>query len=185
MDADPVRLADYLRAKTGSLERGEQFWLGIAGAPGSGKSTLSASLLDQLRDIAIVIPMDGYHFYRRELDEMPDPEEAHKRRGAPFTFNAERFVRDLTSARPARHGLFPSFDHGTGDPIENDIHLTPSHKLVIVEGNYVLLDDDPAQNQSVSTHRKGGPADRSGRLAQSGRAVEEFRRFFAAESGRK
>uniref|UniRef100_A0A0A9DWY5 Phosphoribulokinase/uridine kinase domain-containing protein n=1 Tax=Arundo donax TaxID=35708 RepID=A0A0A9DWY5_ARUDO len=36
----------------------------------------------------------------------------------------------------------PSFDHGVGDPVENDIYVKPQHKIVIVEGNYLLLDED-------------------------------------------
>lgn len=33
----------------------------------------------------------------------------------------------------------PSFDHGVGDPVEGDIAVSPSHRFVIVEGNYLLL----------------------------------------------
>ena len=143
MQSDPDTLAQYLRDHARCLGNSEQFWLGIAGAPGSGKSTMSAALLERLGPLAIVIPMDGYHYYRRELDRMSDPEEAHRRRGAPFTFNAEKFVRDVAAARLSGRGLFPSFDHGVGDPVEGEICLTPGHKVVIVEGNYVLLDDPP------------------------------------------
>lgn len=38
---------------------------------------------------AAFIPMDGYHFSRKELDAMPDPKFAHDRRGAAFTFDGE------------------------------------------------------------------------------------------------
>jgi pantothenate kinase len=61
--------------------------VGLAGPPGSGKSTLSsevarrvnklwlqkASSLDsQVKppDVAIVLPMDGFHLYRSQLDKM-------------------------------------------------------------------------------------------------------------------
>lgn len=61
--------------------------VGLAGPPGAGKSTLAhevarrinklwpekASSFDsqvQLPDVAIVVPMDGFHLYRSELDEM-------------------------------------------------------------------------------------------------------------------
>ncbi|KAG8047936.1 hypothetical protein GUJ93_ZPchr0012g19436 [Zizania palustris] len=36
----------------------------------------------------------------------------------------------------------PSFDHGVGDPVENDIFVKPQHKIVIVEGNYLFLEED-------------------------------------------
>ena len=48
-----------------------------------------------------VVPMDGYHYYRKELDTFPDAAEAHRRRGAPFTFNANRFATELRQGRLA------------------------------------------------------------------------------------
>lgn len=129
---------------TMSAHSQRQFWLGIVGAPGAGKSTLSLALWDRFGSAAVVIPMDGYHYYRTELDAMPHATEAHRRRGAPFTFNAKKFVDDLTLARQTGSGVFPSFQHGIGDPAEDDIELLATqHRLVIVEGNYLLLDDEP------------------------------------------
>lgn len=54
---------------------------------------------------------------------MPEPPALHARRGAHWTFNAERFVKDLTQARAAGAGRFPSFDHHVGDPVEDDIEV--------------------------------------------------------------
>ncbi|KHN02536.1 Putative uridine kinase [Glycine soja] len=162
--------------------------VGLAGPPGAGKSTLAhevarrinklwpekASSFDsqvQLPDVAIVVPMDGFHLYRSELDEMENPEEAHARRGAPWTFNPLRLLQCLKNLRMhvrknSKHlctdmmeflsALFccilvkqilqgsvyvPSFDHGVGDPVEDDIFVNLQHKVVIVEGNYLLLED--------------------------------------------
>lgn len=42
--------------------------------------------------------MDGYHYYKHQLDQFDDPEEAHARRGAAFTFDADRFVNDVKKA---------------------------------------------------------------------------------------
>lgn len=123
--------------------RNRQFWLGLAGAPGSGKSTLAAELKSRLENSLLVIPLDGYHLYRRQLDAMDNPAQAHARRGAPFTFDAHRFVADLIEARRSGEGSFPSFDHGIADPVANDIKLTRAHSIVLVEGNYLLLDKPP------------------------------------------
>ena len=121
----------------------DKYWIGLAGAPGSGKSTLASQLQTECDDLLTVIPMDGYHFYRRELDAMGDPVEAHARRGAPFTFNAERFVDELITAKASGAGSFPGFDHGVGDPVEGQIVLDEnSGPIVLVEGNYLLLDDE-------------------------------------------
>ena len=75
---------------------------------------------------------------------MPDPQRAHARRGAAFTFNAQAFVdrmRDLAGAGTEGASApvkLPSFDHGRGDPVEDDVCVLPTHRLVIVEGIYVL-----------------------------------------------
>ncbi|KAG4916138.1 hypothetical protein JHK87_053695 [Glycine soja] len=132
--------------------------VGLAGPPGAGKSTLAhevarrinklwpekASSFDsqvQLPDVAIVVPMDGFHLYRSELDEMENPEEAHARRGAPWTFNPLRLLQCLKNLRMHGSVYVPSFDHGVGDPVEDDIFVNLQHKVVIVEGNYLLLED--------------------------------------------
>lgn len=119
-----------------------QLWVGICGAPGSGKSTLSEHLLKALPS-AVVVPMDGFHYYRSELDAFDDPLEAHRRRGAHFTFNAHKFVLSVSNAKERGSGTFPSFDHSIGDPVEDDIVVTTEHKIVIVEGLYLLLNIPP------------------------------------------
>jgi pantothenate kinase len=43
--------------------------------------------------------MDGYHYYRHQLDQFDDPVEAHASRGAAFTFDSEKFVEDVTTAK--------------------------------------------------------------------------------------
>ena len=137
------KLAEELFAKAALLPQETQFWIGIAGGPGSGKSTLAAALKERLNELSAVIPQDGYHYYRSQLDQMPDSAMAHVRRGSPFTFDTEKFVNDLIKARHSCEGKFPSFDHRTADPIENDIQLSRSNKIVIVEGNYLLLNAEP------------------------------------------
>nr|XP_007162491.1 hypothetical protein PHAVU_001G156700g [Phaseolus vulgaris]ESW34485.1 hypothetical protein PHAVU_001G156700g [Phaseolus vulgaris] len=132
--------------------------VGLAGPPGAGKSTVAhevarrinklwlekASSFDskvQPPDVAIVVPMDGFHLYRSELDAMENPEEAHARRGAPWTFNPLRLLTCLKNLKIDGSVSVPSFDHGVGDPVEDDIFVNLQHKVVIVEGNYLLLED--------------------------------------------
>ncbi|CAM8881624.1 unnamed protein product [Rhodiola kirilowii] len=71
----------------------------------------------------------------KELDAMEDPEEAHARRGAPWTFDPARMMNCLKDLREHGSVYAPSFDHGKGDPVEDDVFF------VIVEGNYLLLGD--------------------------------------------
>ena len=74
---------------------------------------------------------------------MPDPTHALTRRGAEWTFDAKKFTHSLLTCKSNGQGVFPSFDHSVGDPVEGDITVTPTHEYVIVEGLYLLLDTPP------------------------------------------
>uniref|UniRef100_A0A5B7BVS4 Phosphoribulokinase/uridine kinase domain-containing protein n=1 Tax=Davidia involucrata TaxID=16924 RepID=A0A5B7BVS4_DAVIN len=132
--------------------------VGLAGPPGSGKSTIACEVAQRVNklwpqksysfdsqvdapDVATVLPMDGFHLYRHQLDTMENPEEAHARRGAPWTFDPELLLTCLKTLRNQGSVYAPSFDHGVGDPVEDDIYVHLQHKVVIVEGNYLLLEE--------------------------------------------
>lgn len=114
-------------------ERPNAFLVGVAGIPGSGKTTLCRELALRLPHAAI-LPMDGYHLPRSQLDEV-----GLRRRGALFTFDGVAFQRDIANLRQNRRGSFPSFDHAEKDPRYDAIQVTPEVPLVIVEGIYVLM----------------------------------------------
>jgi len=91
--------------------------------------------------------MDGFHYSRAQLDAMDDPEEAHRRRGAAFTFDAEGYVALIDRLREpietGREVKAPSFDHARKDPVMDDIVIGSDHWIVVIEGNYVALDLEP------------------------------------------
>ncbi len=115
--------------------RPDTYLIAIAGIPGSGKTTLCDVLKSRLPD-AVVVPMDGYHLPRCQLDV-----EGMRRRGAQHTFDAASFRSDLTRLKQTRSGWFPTFDHAEKDPRAGAIPVSPSVPLVIVEGIYVLMRD--------------------------------------------
>ena len=41
----------------------------------------------------------GYHYTRQQLDQFPDPDEAHARRGAYWTFDGAAFVEKMHELR--------------------------------------------------------------------------------------
>jgi pantothenate kinase len=116
------------------------YLVAVAGIPGSGKTTLCQALVAQCPGAAVV-PMDGYHLPRSQLDA-----EGLRRRGAPHTFNASAFRADIARLRQSRCGLFPAFDHAEKDPRADAIRVTPETPLVFVEGNYVLMRDWRMEN---------------------------------------
>jgi pantothenate kinase len=98
--------------------------------------------------IAVFCPMDGYHWPRSVLDTFDPVLKAHERRGAEFTFDGDSFLKLVESLRvPLRQttqSVFaPSFDHAAKDPVDNDIEIKPSHRIVVFEGNYVCLNQGP------------------------------------------
>ncbi|PKK73714.1 P-loop containing nucleoside triphosphate hydrolase protein [Rhizophagus irregularis] len=148
MESTYSTLAKYLTEKISNLSPENRFLIAIAGIPGSGKTTLAKNLEGYVnnfvgKQVAISVSMDGYHYPRKILDTFPNVEEAYSRRGAHWTFDAEGLYQLVTSLRnPINHQKIidaPSFDHAIGDPIENDIKIFPSHRLVIFEGLYLHL----------------------------------------------
>lgn len=122
----------------------------LSGFPGSGKLSISRQVVEILKKQNVksaILPQDGFHLYRSELANLANAKEAFIRRGAPFTFNAERLVntvQKLNSEKWNRQTIkAPSFDHKLKDPVEDDILITPDTDIVIIEGNYVLLKEHP------------------------------------------
>lgn len=110
----------------------------IAGAPGSGKSTLAEELADQLADAA-VLPMDGFHLDNAELEQM----RLLHRKGAPETFHADGFVELVRSLRSEEEVSYPTFDRMLDKTIPKGGQLSKAVRIVLVEGNYLLLDTSP------------------------------------------
>lgn len=86
-------------------------------------------------DIAVAIPLDGYHLTRKQLSEMPNSEEAIFRRGAAFTFDAEGYYKLVEKLRKPLEATTPtirapSFDHAKKDPVEDDISIPSSARIV-------------------------------------------------------
>jgi pantothenate kinase len=124
----------------------QRYLLGLVGAPAAGKSTFAAQLVDAVNErlgapVAVVVPMDGFHYSNQELDRR----ELRALKGIPATFDAQGFVdlvKDLKS-RQNESVFCPLFDRSIEASIENGIEIAPHHKIIVSEGNYLLLDEEP------------------------------------------
>ncbi len=110
--------------------------LGITGAPGAGKSTLAASLVEVLAPDAVLVPMDGFHLADAELRRLG----LRERKGAPETFDAAGYIAVLRRLRERVDDVVyaPSFCREIEEPIAGAVAVGRDVPLVITEGNYLL-----------------------------------------------
>jgi pantothenate kinase len=115
--------------------------VGIVGAPGAGKSTFAAQLADALGSEAVQVPMDGFHLANAELERLG----LRDRKGAPETFDAGGFVALLRRLRTADEPCVyaPAFDRQLEEPVAGSIPVDQGIRYVLVEGNYLLLPEQP------------------------------------------
>jgi pantothenate kinase len=114
--------------------------VGIAGAPGAGKSTLAATLVADATVPARHLPMDGFHLADAALERLG----LRDRKGAPETFDALGYAALLRRVRESRDVVWaPGFERGLEQPLAAEIAIGPEIELVVTEGNYLLLDEPP------------------------------------------
>lgn len=117
--------------------------LGICGAPGAGKSTLAERLVKALGDEAVYVGMDGFHLAQVELARL----RRTPRKGAPDTFDAAGYVNLLARLKTQTDTTVyaPQFRREIEEPIAGAVPICPQHRIVVTEGNYLLLTTTPWQ----------------------------------------
>lgn len=135
----------HLDAYLGAIPEGERRIVAIAGPPGSGKSTLAAELDRRLNEAApgscALLPMDGYHYD----DEVLVPRGWRPRKGAPHTFDVGgmRSTLQRLHANDEDTVAVPRFDRSIEIARAGAILIARSVRLIVSEGNYLLLGDPP------------------------------------------
>jgi len=133
-------LSEHLESKL-TLDSGGRQIVAIAGPPASGKSTLMASLLEELKarmgnTHVAGLPMDGFHLDNVILDR----EGWRARKGAPHTFDVGGLNALLGRIKNNESPVYaPDFDRASDLSRNCAIRIEESHKVVLVEGNYLLL----------------------------------------------
>jgi pantothenate kinase len=114
--------------------------LGITGEPGAGKSTLAQLLVGALTKRGVctaLVGMDAFHLADRALRELGLREV----KGAPETFDVDGYLALLRRLRAQgkRTVWAPEFHREIEDAIAAAVPVGPQVRLVITEGNYLLL----------------------------------------------
>ncbi|MFJ3772643.1 nucleoside/nucleotide kinase family protein [Streptomyces sp. NPDC090075] len=137
----PLTFDDLLDRARSLAGRAPRALLGIAGGPGAGKTTLAERLVRELNGSGepwvARVPMDGFHLADAELDRLG----LRDRKGAPATFDAAGYAALLRRLRTQPEDVVyaPGFERVLEQPIAGAIPVPPTARLVVTEGNYLLL----------------------------------------------
>ena len=139
---DTPEITEAMDALKARMVPGRRTILGIAGAPGSGKSTFAAWIRQQFEPgLAVVVPMDGFHLGNAIIDGTP----LRQRKGAIDTFDAGGYLsllrRLVRRDEPVVYA--PEFRRIIDEPVAASIAIPADVPLVITEGNYLLAEQEP------------------------------------------
>jgi pantothenate kinase len=145
-------LDDLVVRARGLVGTGERrVLIGLTGSPGAGKTTLVQALAAALRpapppglipgEWIAHVPMDGFHLADVELHRL----RRHSRKGAPDTFDAYGYLALLRRLKADEPPIVyaPAFERDLEQPLAGAIPVPPAARLVLTEGNYLLLDAEP------------------------------------------
>lgn len=137
----PEEALAYLRREAEALlaQPGRRV-LGIAGGPGVGKSTLAVQLAQTLGPDAAYVPMDGFHMKHAKLEALGTVAD----KGMPHTFEGATFADFLAALKAATGPMSgPGYSRKIEDVVENAFTVPATTRLLVVEGNYLLLATAP------------------------------------------
>lgn len=130
---------------------GKRLIVFLAAPPATGKSTLAIALCQFARELGCMdmqyAGMDGFHYTNAWLDtHFQDGKKLKELKGAPETFDAEAMYA-LIKETKGSDTWWPVYDRNLHEPLKHKLHITGS--ILLVEGNYLLLDEKPYRSLSA------------------------------------
>lgn len=131
-------------------EKGGRLLVFLAAPPGAGKSTLAAFLCHLAKEGGLgpfqALGLDGFHYPQSYILShevcLPDGRTLPMAqvKGSPETYNLPHFRKKLEALKNG-DPLWPVYDRRLHDVVED--RLPVSAPVVIVEGNWLLLSQEP------------------------------------------
>ena len=129
---------------------GRRLLVMLAAPPGAGKSTLVSFLEKLSRERPGLCPMqavgmDGFHRRQEYLLSHTTVRDGKKIsmveiKGAPVTFDLEKLASAIRKVKSGETCGWPVYDRILHNPMEDA--LTVDSDIVLLEGNYLLLDEE-------------------------------------------
>lgn len=111
--------------------------IGIAGGTGSGKTTLSELILDNIgRDRMAYLPHDAYY---RDRKDLPLAERAKLNYDHPDSLETELMVEHIQQLKSGKSVEMPVYDFTTHSRKEATVHVEPK-RLLLVEGILIFAE---------------------------------------------
>ena len=119
-----------------------RYFIALSGPPASGKSTISENLVKDLSAKGYnssILQMDGFHYDDLILKER----KLLSKKGAPETFDVMGLINFVSRLRKEDEVVIPIFDRSLELSRSSAVIISKNTKVIIVEGNYVLLNSYP------------------------------------------
>ena len=149
-DREQVFLPLLRRLTALQRERGRRIAVFLAAPPAAGKSTLCCYLERLSRQEEGLTPVqcvgiDGFHHYQSYLDSHSIEKDGQiiplaKIKGAPESYDVEKLAALLDRLNEPGQ-KWPLYDRRIHNPVEEAVEITA--EILIVEGNWLLLDEAP------------------------------------------
>ena len=119
-----------------------RYFIALSGPPASGKSTISENLVKDLSAKGYnssILQMDGFHYDDLILKE----KKLLSKKGAPETFDVMGLINFVSRLHKEDEVVIPIFDRSLELSRSSAVIISKNTKVIIVEGNYVLLNSYP------------------------------------------